>query len=734
MSAALVMSPPSVRGEASDGSPPSRFQSPRGKRGPRISCSRDPRTVQRERCFTPSQSPELMRQALDDLCLLPDAVARLQTPAAPLTNLPFQAELPREYSEFMLSCYKHGQEADLLDASEAERGCAYFTGKLEKLGTPRRKLSSVEQAREDKIKLKASIHCLKSFQNDIAHLKAYLESLESLLRDFYSQSVLKEGIKKKKTHKEEDFFTRNPTFDLRVFLDATPPSMEGAPVSQEETKKKTGLLIYFHQLVQAHYTLAAMYRMLCCHKGRAIDYENPFMQTDYDDPNHNVAYTFSQTIRSNLNALGGGKLRAFRKELFPLLNVIRLTFLVRMENVIDKFALLLGSPISQQLYVHMVSIFSWTQFLGWIFYLPRIATNMVVSIHNARRSAAFNEVGLSVWMKIKRFFSMLWHNTSERKWQYFNDFAWAAIGMCTCFIPSASVLTPVLYLYDIIVAVSQHQATVKMWDSRRRYAASLCLNQVKNRLDSNAAIGLMGNSEGLPASMGKEYRFGNHHSVAAATDLVKNADKPLTDDAARFYRTRINLIRLYQHFCYSALSINEGSHVLDHSVCSVHELHLRAFSSWTFHVSTIIELIDSTDVQREVRRIYRGIKNLSFTLPFHVTKKMKEKLERTRVSFFAITSESINKAAPQLRRFYKAMSKGYVKAKTSLVRDAIVTTCLALGMIGGCIGGGGSIFGVFTMPTIPFLAVISLVTVFLTSLSSLIMNRTGTPTIRIKGA
>jgi|GEM_PF-2008920 len=767
--------------------------SPRSRQSFRVSRKR----IDSDTKYSAADSVKKFEETADRLVLRPNYTEILQNPSKnPFQSLPFDAFLPVEFYQFMLKQYQEkekdkegdqGGEADdaklkLLssDAQMSEEGlkdvkpvnseefgdentlddneykkallreinhekeqCIFLNKRITTVSCVEKVApTDQEKQRLNKIKLKASITYLTYFQNDMIHLKAYLDSLEESLREFFPRHDLKNGVRKKIDYDPEDFDHHSSPFEVLKNFKVKKANLSLSQRRQKNQllfrrRQKNELLKYYIELCETHHTLNYVYRLLSFHKGRAIDYQNVFMQLDFNDPTQAVAYRYSRTLRCKVDGPSEAfLLRAFRRNHFPLLNVIRLTFLVRFENVIDKFALLIGSPISQQVYIHMVDAFSWTQFLGWLFYLPRIITNISIAIHNARRSSAFNQKGLTLWKKIQRFFSMLWHNTSERKWQQFNDFAWAVIGLCTCFIPHASLLTPLLYLYDIFVAIYQHHLTVHMWDSRRRYAASLCENYQQGSLSENDALAAIHSNPLLfnPFQKREKSKFGSHESVRGVIDLVDNKEAPISGDRVGFYSTHLNLIRLYQYMCDQVLSVNDDTYVRDCSVWSVPELHRRAIATWTFHVSGIIALIDDEKVQKQIRGVYRTVKAFSFALPFHVKKEMKARLEKNSQHFSGLDLRKVAESHPVLRRYFSAMKKGYRKAKTALIRDAIVTTCLALGMIGGFIGSGASIFGLISMPSIPLLAVISLGTVFLTSLSSLIMNRTGTPTIRIKGA
>lgn len=732
--------------------------------------------------YSSADSAEKFQDAADHLRMLPNYVELLQNPLRnPVESLPFEAPLPQDFYQFMLDEYEGSiqdedeggesddaqlkmpqeelNEADSLSienvesdgeikhSDEYKKAIAreekhekeqreFLRKRIDSVSDQSSKEANNEHRKVflNQIKLKASISYLSCFQNDMTHLKSYLESLEESLREYFPRYRLKKNIKKKNSYDHDDFRYDQPAFKVLTEFKG-----KNADLKLSDRQQKNQLLKFYIELCETHHTLNYVYRLLCFHKGRAIDYQNVFMQPDYNDPTQAVAYRYSRTLRCKIDGPSEAfVLRAFRKNFFPLLNVIRLTFLVRIENVIDKFALLIGSPISQHVYIHMVDAFSWTQFLGWIFYLPRIIINISIAFHNAWRSSAFNQAGLAGWKKIQRFFSMLWHNTSERRWQQFNDFAWAIIGLCTCFIPSASVLTPLLYLYDIVVAVSQHLQTVHMWDSKRRYAASLCLNFQRGIISDSDALASIAVDPVIsnPFEKAAGITFGSHMSVKGVIDLVTYPKKSIGSHEVNFYLSRLNLIRLYQHMCYQVLSVNADNLFRDCSVWSVPELHRRALAAWTFHVSAVIALMEdgANDVQQKMRSVYHSVKALSFTLPFHITKKMKVELKAASQHFASLDLKNIANSHPALRRYFSLMTKRYRSAKTSLVRDAIVTTCLALGMIGGFLGSGASVFGLVSMPSIPLLAVISLGAVFLTSLSSLIMNRTGTPTIQIKGA
>ncbi len=377
--------------------------------------------------------------------------------------------------------------------------------------------------------------------------------------------------------------------------------------------------------------------------------------------------------------------RKFRTKWFPRVNALRLLFGVRIANLAKDACVVAGSPISQGLFVHLGAAFSWTPFIGWLFYLPRILVNIITPIKNTQRARSVLEAPKD--KKKGRCLKAFLNNLSERTFENANDWVWMVIGLITCFCVLAAVLTPLLYLYDVGVEIVRSIMKIKMWTQHLQYAYANALAKIESISDIE--------NDDQPHFLNWE--------LEGAFNLndLKGPEESIEDGAVECYQEKVFLKKLYHHIVKKTLETQST----DVSLNSLQELHKRAYMAWSFHVSMIGNRASSKEGKGKIKEMLLFFKRRQHLLKQQITSVMRLQLKAIK--------EREGEAIPysdHRRSLFHHLQEKCKTVKKGAARNITLVSLMAVGMLMTFVGGGHAIFNIAstTMPAIPVLTLVGI--------------------------
>ncbi len=230
------------------------------------------------------------------------------------------------------------------------------------------------------------------------------------------------------------------------------PSLSRTQTSQLRTEIATkqrdlrATLTHLSLVIKKH---AFVHEHLLVTNGKADEMTDKFKQIKRVLSNESIAE--SPESEENKPLLGGetedekrllkpGASRIFR-QIFIEVNWWRL-FLIRIRRVGDAFALIANTPMGDP------EINKALSYLGWVFYVPRVAVNLFWFFQHWLLPLSDEERKIPSWLRLQTQFKRRWAELS-------NDVVWMVVGLVNCFYLtglSAMGLTTALYFFDVLVA------------------------------------------------------------------------------------------------------------------------------------------------------------------------------------------------------------------------------------------------------------------------------------------